>query len=1133
MAERARLWMMGNKKVVTRADKFFKELANAIRTLVSKIKSLGTKGTVSVSDSEVSKFLDRIANGAGKGKQAASRVAAESKVDVPVDSKPSTESKVSADTKPTILADKAVETNPIAGKIADTGKRYYNPTDKNLTVSGLGAYNNSIIDAAVNAFTGRKMLSATALGHAVDAMTNKAGDWVAQVLDARQIMQVWGHKFVVSKAMAEALSKQMQKISKSFTANMVKVGDNVFNNLIALREEMQRFESGLIHETQAATTRWNSFKSGVFKTGDGRELSGADLLSWIAATASGNSMHAGKPLDDLVWYKGRTVEGKVVGSGAGSKSVTHPDMTVEEVHDMLNKAYDFIGEEGRSIYQQMLTATANTRKAVIDAYRVAISRTTDDQAVINQRVHDLEEGLFHQMEGDYFPQSRSGEYFLEARNAKGKIVYFQAYDSQIAAMRDRDHAINTGMFSKDHIVTVKRRSDVVQSIDAAGAPKFFSELQQAVDISIEDKDMRDGLQKMIRDIYIDQLPSGNKLKRFTTRDGIAGMTLADVIPALARSSLATARMASFVRYGPQLSDHLSVLDYFTKNRPNIDGTSDNIRERQIYTIAARNVNDDMTYRPTIGGAIVSGASRVASTWWLTSVAQFVLNLVHVPQFIAPMLTAKFTKGVLINGAVADALKNAYTATVRIISESTKVAALGDALNHPLASVLRLDGTSADPEVAKRLLGEDWEAKVQLLQKLYRDSKLDLTFTSQVMDYARGDLEPGKVGTLFKLASLPNHVSEVVNRVVTALAAYDLAKANGLKGDAAYEAITDVMDRGHVNFSRANKSRLAHNDVGRLMTQFQSHPINVLTQVWAYVSQITDKTLPEEQRSAAQRGLAGMYMSYFAFAGALGMPLVTPVLGVVSFIMGLGDDDGEEPTDYIHSVDSTLPRFITHGFGEVFGVDVGAKVGVNSIPFYPAMAHAGATPAETAANFLFAALSGPAGATAANMFGLLTALKDGDYRTATSLAPAQIRHLVTSLNYAADGGKYDARGAMVAEVNPFAAFAQALGFTPSSVSAYGKEAAYMSNTIRTMTAARTKLINAYVKDMLAGEDTGDDRELIEAYNNAIATNGKFPRLVIRGSDIQNAVKRTAKHIKAVDNYGFDVPAKFANLLNEGQ
>jgi hypothetical protein len=318
-----------------------------------------------------------------------------------------------------------------------------------------------------------------------------------------------------------------------------------------------------------------------------------------------------------------------------------------------------------------------------------------------------------------------------------------------------------------------------------------------------------------------------------------------------------------------------------------------------------------------------------------------------------------------------------------------------------------------------------------------------------------------------------------------------------------------------------------------MTQFQSHPINVLTQVWAYVSQITDKTLPEEQRSAAQRGLAGMYMSYFAFAGALGMPLVTPVLGVVSFIMGLGDDDGEEPTDYIHSVDSTLPRFITHGFGEVFGVDVGAKVGVNSIPFYPAMAHAGATPAETAANFLFAALSGPAGATAANMFGLLTALKDGDYRTATSLAPAQIRHLVTSLNYAADGGKYDARGAMVAEVNPFAAFAQALGFTPSSVSAYGKEAAYMSNTIRTMTAARTKLINAYVKDMLAGEDTGDDRELIEAYNNAIATNGKFPRLVIRGSDIQNAVKRTAKHIKAVDNYGFDVPAKFANLLNEGQ
>src|SRR5690554_4320882 len=115
----------------------------------------------------------------------------------------------------------------------------------------------------------------------------------------------------------------------------------------------------------------------------------------------------------------------------------------------------------------------------------------------------------------------------------------------------------------------------------------------------------------------------------------------------------------------------------------------------------------------------------------------------------------------------------------------------------------------------------------MLQELKRHSIIDLSFVAELRDIAEGQ-NTSLTSRVLDASRIMAHLTEVNNRILTALAAYDLFRNRGHSKLEASEFAKQAVSLTQFNYSSLNAPRLFQargplGQLGPLMFQFMKYP----------------------------------------------------------------------------------------------------------------------------------------------------------------------------------------------------------------------------------------------------------------------------------------------------------------------
>ncbi len=337
-------------------------------------------------------------------------------------------------------------------------------------------------------------------------------------------------------------------------------------------------------------------------------------------------------------------------------------------------------------------------------------------------------------------------------------------------------------------------------------------------------------------------------------------------------------------------------------------------------------------------------------------------------------------------------------------------------------------------------------EMDMLQSLLDKGRIDIGIDTELGTLLDNAAIPKKGRVLFsKLSGLARR-QEVVNRVVTALAAYRLeyeAQVGKVGEEKAHERATayadEVVTRTQGDYSRFNSPVLFYmNGPARLITQFRKFQliqISLLAKMWRDMR----NELDPEQRAVGRRALISLITHMAVFTGARGLPLWS----IIGFLLPalLGDDDepkGEAGLELMVRRmigDPTLSRLVLGGFPAMAGIDLSKKIGMGQMFSLLPFAEVNLSTREGYATAALAAAGPLVGGLGPRFVDGMNLIRTGNYWLGLEqLLPRGIRDVMGGIRYANEG-LTTRRGEQILpeeEVGFFTGIAKALGLTPTNI-----------------------------------------------------------------------------------------------------
>jgi hypothetical protein len=307
-------------------------------------------------------------------------------------------------------------------------------------------------------------------------------------------------------------------------------------------------------------------------------------------------------------------------------------------------------------------------------------------------------------------------------------------------------------------------------------------------------------------------------------------------------------------------------------------------------------------------AWATNATAFGFMWFLSSSpAAGVLNLTQTAISAYPILRAKF-----MGAGAGMALWKAFGeySAIPFSIKQTRIELYGNKLENDKFD----DPTQPGKQLQAPDRGE--KAALEYFNKIGMFAK---TRTRELMGFAeRGGQFGGKWQKAAELTGWIFHKSEEMNRVVTAMAAYRLARRK-LAGDKdkteldkhteAVELAEELVEMSHYDYTNTNRPRLMQGDLGRVVFLFRNYSLNMQ---YRLIRDFKDgiwknKNIPEQDRIEARQRFVGIIGMTSMFAGLSGWPLMAGTRFLLDTI--LGDDD--EPFDSR----TELRKWMTEAWGE--------------------------------------------------------------------------------------------------------------------------------------------------------------------------------------------------------------------------
>lgn len=670
------------------------------------------------------------------------------------------------------------------------------------------------------------------------------------------------------------------------------------------------------------------------------------------------------------------------------------------------------------------------RKQAASAYKdqvAALEKST------MSRLMALREMLESQrVQQPYFPLKRYGKHWVTVLDKGGTMVGFSKFQTTA-----EQEAFSKEMQAKGYTTRLKFEdgdSQVREMID----PEFAARVEEI----LQGSNVPDNVKDEVWQAYLERMPDMSMRKSFIHRQNVPGYHF-DALKAFGSAQFHGSYQIARLKYGMELQETIDLAKEQTKPLRQTKPKDAIDADKLIGEIEKRHA---FVMNPK-GGTAAQVVTTAAFLYSLgANPAHLFLNATQTVMLGVPVLGSRYgfkRTAAALGRAVAD-----FTQGKGHLDKANLSADDRKAFTAFMDSGL-IDKTQAHDLAGVGETGVEYSAVRQ-----------------KVMN---------KIGWFF-------HQSERLNREVTAMAAYRLARADGKNHETAVAQAINHTYTIHFDYSAASRARFMQGDTAKALLVFRNYNVNMLYRLFRDINDSLRGESPQVKREARKQ-LGAMMGMYGLFAGTMGMPFY----GLAMALAGLGDDDDDPVTAEQQFVNGTVEflgptaaSVLLRGLpGTAFDIDLTERIGMPNLWFRsPQQEMEGRDSYYYWMEQLLGAGVGPIKGT---IDGFNLIMEGQIQRGLERAMPAALRNPMQAIRQAQEGGVTSLDGDLIKETTGGDYIAKALGFQPLSVSEQYDKNSNLKNADRRLSNRREKLLNQYFLAMQMGDDTAEVLADVQAFN----------------------------------------------------
>ncbi|NUS37792.1 MAG: PLxRFG domain-containing protein, partial [Lysobacter sp.] len=504
------------------------------------------------------------------------------------------------------------------------------------------------------------------------------------------------------------------------------------------------------------------------------------------------------------------------------------DKARRQTYPTLVERWNSLSPEAQQHYRVMRDLYAKRSKQVEDALVQRIEDLRGDQAGKHKaRLIATIRAQFEsaRLQGVYFPLQRFGQYFVAGeRDGTNTFQMFENQDELERAVK--------GLRERGFTVVAQGRKGEQRAKDAPSGTFVADVLEKLNKAGASEK-----MQDEIYQLYLQSLPELSMRKHSIHRQTVPGFD-PDALRAFAFNMHHGAHQLARLRYSHKLQ---SVLD--------------TLREQQ----EARRREAGGDTRAIVAGDVILDELAQRHEWISNPQASALVNKISSAGFL-------YYLGVTPAAALVNLTQVPFLALPHLGSRFGGVKAM-NALLAGMKDSVRTGGH------IQRTLTDSEELRAHAY--LQRAGALDKTQAHNLAGIAEGGLAGYNPAwaTAMKWVGMPFHVAEVINREATGMAAYRLARGQGMGFDEAVKFAANAIQDTMFDYSNQNRARFMQDGWKKVLLMFRQYSLNMTWHMGRMLWQATKGESPDVKR-IARRNLAGVLCMSPLFSAVLGLPLMS-------------------------------------------------------------------------------------------------------------------------------------------------------------------------------------------------------------------------------------------------------------------
>lgn len=658
---------------------------------------------------------------------------------------------------------------------------------------------------------------------------------------------------------------------------------------------------------------------------------------------------------------------------------------------------------------------------------------------INARVTQLRlQFETNKLDGPYFPLQRHGDYFVTIRDEEGKVVSFSRFESE---RKQRAFVKEQQAIPGQNVeYGTMEDGDLREQVD----PNFVAEVEGILGDKVGDPEVMD----MIWQRWLETLPDSSVRRSRIHRKGTPGWD-GDAFRAFGKQVFHGGHQLARLKYAMEMKDALE------DARLQAQGSSDPNRNGLIVNEMER--RNDFTMNPT-GSAVAQSLTSAAFIYYLgVTPAAALVNLSQTTVVGIPVLAAGFDKmGV---GKVGVELMRA----------------LGD-----------FTAGRAEAGKSPRLTADEKAA----IQEAYDRGTIDKSEAHDLAGVAESGVEYSDIRMrIMKPISFLFHHTERMNREVTFLAAYRLARGRNFGHADAVQKAADLTWKTHFDYQNTSRPRLMQSDTAKVLLVFRNYNVNVLWRLFRDLHQVMRGKSEQERREARMQliGISAMMMFHAGITGTWGYGLLVMMAGMFA---GGGSDEVEEEikSAIINTFGTGIGGALLKGVpGHVTGIDLSGRMGMADLWFRSSERQ---LEGDDEYHYFMEQMLGAIPGMAQNVWRGFQQVGEGNvWRGIETASPKAVRDLMKGGRYLTEGVTTYSGDSILTDITAGDALVQALGFTPAQIAEQYESNTRLKNREKSIMGDRKEIMRAVTGAMMNGESIPPEAmEDIEAFN---AANPSYP------------------------------------------